>query len=85
MEQWDQQRLGSTGTQVRSLARHSGLRIWCCHSCGLGLNGGFDLIAGPGTVYAMGWPKNKEEMKERLYSTLKIWYQYYTSRNLLRT
>ena len=29
MVQWDQRHLGSTGTQVRSLAWHGGLRIQC--------------------------------------------------------
>ena len=52
--QWDQQCLGSAGTQVRSLARHSGLWIHCCHSCGLGSNYGSDHIPGPGTPYATG-------------------------------
>ena len=36
MVQWDQQRLGSTGTQVQSPTRHSGLRIRHCQDCGLG-------------------------------------------------
>ena len=36
--QWDQQCLGSTGTQVWSLAQHSGLRIQSCCSCGLSHN-----------------------------------------------
>ena len=30
---WDHQRLWSSGTQVQSLTRHSGLRIQHCHSC----------------------------------------------------
>ena len=39
--------LGSAGTQVPSLAQQSVLRIWCCHSCGLGSICGSDLIPGP--------------------------------------
>ena len=45
--------LGSTGAQVRSLAWHSGSRIWHCRNCGS------DLIPGWGTLYAVGWPKKK--------------------------
>lgn len=37
------QHLGSTGTQVRSLAYHSGLKIRHCRSGGLGQNCGLDL------------------------------------------
>ena len=35
-------------------AWNSGLRIWCCGSCG---NCGSDLIPGLGSSYAAGWPK----------------------------
>ena len=58
MAQWDLQHLGSTGTQVQSPAWHSGVRIQHCHSNGLGLNCGSDLIPGLGTPYALGWPKS---------------------------
>ena len=67
-------RCGATGwaaswacwTQVRSLARHSGLRIPHCCSCGLGPNCGLDLIPGLGTPYATGWPKKKRQKKDRM-------------------
>ena len=52
--------LGSPRTQVRSPARHSGLRIQCCHSCGLGCNCGSDLIPGSGTAYAVGSQRDKK-------------------------
>ena len=57
--QQDPQCLCSTGMQVPFLAWHSGLRIWCCHSCGISHNCSSDLIPGPGTSYAAGWPKKK--------------------------
>ena len=44
----------SPGTQVRSLARHSGFRIQCCHS-------GLDLIPGLGTPYAAGLPEKEKK------------------------
>ena len=55
------QRLWRAGMQVRSLARHSGLRIQHCLSCSLGWNCGLDLISGPGTPYAVGQTKNKQK------------------------
>ena len=61
--QGDCWRFESPGMQVRSLAWHSGLRIWHCHGCGLGLNGGLDLIPDPGTPQAAGWPKKKKQKK----------------------
>ena len=62
MAQWDRQCFCSTRTQVRSLAQHSELRIPCCCACD------FDLIPGPGTPYAAGWPKEKVsvERQERI-------------------
>ena len=45
----DGQHLGSTGTQVRSPAWNSGLRIPECSSGGLGHSCGSDLIPGPET------------------------------------
>ena len=39
------------------LAWHSGLRIRCCCSCGVGRNFGSDLIPGPWTPYALRQPK----------------------------
>ena len=54
----------STESQVQSLAQHSGLRFWCCRSCGLGCSCGLDLIPGPGALYAPGGRK-KERKKEK--------------------
>ena len=53
--------LGSTGARVQSLAQHSGLRIQCCHSCGIGHKCSSDLIPSLGTPYADGQPKEKEK------------------------
>ena len=61
--QWNWQCLGSTRIQVPSPARHSGLRILHCLSCGLGHNCGSDLIPDPGTLYALGWPKRKKKKR----------------------
>ena len=44
MVQGDWPSLGSTGTQLQSLAQHSGLRIRHCCCCGLGPDCGLDLI-----------------------------------------
>ena len=51
--------LVSTGMQIQSLVRHSGLRIqpWC--SCSLGYSCCLDLIPGLGTPCATGQPKKK--------------------------
>lgn len=42
------------------LAWHSGSSIWLCSSCSLGHSFGSNLIPGPGTPSAVGWPKKKE-------------------------
>ena len=64
MKEWDLWHLGSTGTQGPSLAKPSGLRIPCCHSCSISCNCGLDPIPGPGTPYAEGWPKKKKNNKK---------------------
>ena len=48
MVKWDWRRHWSTGMQVRTLAGHSGLRIWHCHSCSVGCNCGSALFPGLG-------------------------------------
>ena len=60
LAQWDWH-LCSTGTQVRSQAQHTGLRIHHCRSCGVGCNCGLDLISGQATPYVVGQPKIKEK------------------------
>ena len=50
----------AAGTQVRSLALHSGLRIQHCCSCGIGCNSSLDPFPGMGTPYALGQPKKKK-------------------------
>ena len=60
MAQRDRQHLGSPEAQVGYLAQHSGLWIRHCCSCGYGS----DLIPGPGTPYAMGWPKKRKRKSE---------------------
>ena len=64
MSQWDWQQLWSTGTGVQSLAKHSGLKIHYCYSCGH--NCSLDLISGLGTPYAAGQPKKKKKRKTKL-------------------
>ena len=61
--QRDRQHLGSAGTQVRSPARHHGLRIQCCRSCGLVRGCGSGVIAGLGAPCATGQPKKKKKKK----------------------
>ena len=46
--------LGCPGTQVPSPAQHSGLRIRCCHSCGVGCSLGSNLIPGRGNSICHG-------------------------------
>ena len=65
MAQWDWWCLWNAGTQVRSLAWHSGLRIWHHHSCSIGHHRGSDLVPGLGTPYAMGLPEKKRKEKRR--------------------
>ena len=55
-EHWD------TGSTPAWHSGHSGLRIQRC--CSLGPNCGSDLIPGPGTPYAMEWPKRKKRKKQ---------------------
>ena len=74
--QEDRWYLGTTGTQVQSLAQHSGLGIGHCHSCGLGSSYSSDLILGPGAPYTAGWPKKggkerKGKGKERKWKEKK--------------
>lgn len=61
MAQQDQRCLGSAGTKVQALARHSGLRIWPCRGCGLGGSRNSDLIPGLGTACAAG--RSKESLE----------------------
>jgi len=55
--QQDWRHLGSTGTQVQSLARHRGLRSQCCHSCSS------NLILGLETPHA-AWQQKKKKKKK---------------------
>ena len=57
--------LGSTGMEVRSPARHSGLKIQYCRSCSLSCNCGSNLIPGQGVPYALGWPKMEKRKKKK--------------------
>ena len=41
--------LVSVEVLVLSLSWHSGLRMQCCRSCGIGCKSSSDLISGPGT------------------------------------
>lgn len=66
---WDQQWcLCSTGTQARSLAWHIGLKnlaLPAREAAAKVTTVGSDLIHGPGTQYAMWWPRKKEGKRER--------------------
>ena len=65
--QWDQRCLCSAWTQVWSLARHSGLKIWHCHSCNIGSSCSLDSIPGPGTSICHECShKRKEKKKKRI-------------------
>lgn len=57
--QQERQRLGRTGTWVRSPAPNNGLRVTGCRSCDLG-GFGLDLISGQGTPYAGGSSQDKQ-------------------------
>ena len=71
------------GTQVRFPAQCSVLRIWCCHSYGLGRNHGSDLISGLDTPYAAGWPKKKKKTTttKPLESLLEAGHAYNLAQN----
>ena len=60
--EWDQQHVGSAGTQVQSPAQDSELRIWHCCSYGLGHNCSLYLI--PGGRGGSGQKKKKERGNE---------------------
>ena len=57
---------------------HSGLRIWGCHSCGIGCNCSSDLIPSLGTPYAMDSQKRKKKFKTLLnvpWETKSLWIE----------
>ena len=63
--QQGQQCLCSSRAEVQSSAWHSGLRIPCCHHCGIGHSCGSDLIPGPGTsTYHRRAKKKKSEKRD---------------------
>ena len=62
--QQDQQCLGCSGMQVRSLAKNTGLRIWCSHSHSLSRKHSSDLNPSPGTPYTTGHPKKGKKNKQ---------------------
>ena len=70
--QQDWRCLGSTGMQTGSLAQQSGLRIHHCRRCNLGRSCRWDLIPGPGTPYAIGWPKKTQMHKSAYYIQLSL-------------
>ena len=79
--QWDWWCLWSTGTQVRSLAWHSELKICHCHRRCIGRRCGSDLIPGPETPYATGQPRKKK--KKKIESLLSILLAVYLGEVLL--
>ena len=63
--QWDQRCLCSAWTQVWSLARHSGLKIWHCHSCNIGSSCSLDSIPGPGTSICHECSQKRKKKKKK--------------------
>ena len=55
--------LGAVGRRFDPQPRHSGLRIWHCHSCGLGCNCGLALIPSLETPCAAEQPKKEKKKK----------------------
>ena len=62
--QWVKNPAAAAGVAVevrdQSSTQHGELRIWSCHSCGIGYTCGSDSIPGPGLPYAMGAAINKK-------------------------
>ena len=58
------------GKWVQYEAWCSGLRIWCCCSCGVGYSSGLDLILGPGTSICSQNRKSENNNNKRI-----IWSQ----------
>ena len=54
---------------VRSPDQCSGLRIWRCHSSGVGCSSGLDLIHGLELPHAVGAAGKKKRKKKREIST----------------
>ena len=75
LAQWHQWCLGSAGMQVQFPARHSGLRIRLCRSCGLGYNCSWNLIHWPGSFICCGLAKKSKRKtnKKRGSSVLSHW------------
>ena len=68
MVQWDWQHFCSAGTQVQSLAWHSGLRILHGPTCSVGLNCGWNMT--PGLELHMPQGAKKEKKKILLWETV---------------
>ena len=62
MVQWDWWHLGSLGTQVWSLAWHSGLRTQRCHNCSIGHNCGLVWSLARELHVLRGSQKKKKEI-----------------------
>ena len=67
MVQWDQQHLWKTRMQVHSLARHSGLRVWHCLSCGIVHNCGYEPCPGNSICHRAA---KKEKKKKNILNNL---------------
>ena len=59
-------RLASMRMQVRSVASLSGLRIWCCYSCGVGRQLQLQFNPGLGTSICHGCSPKKKTQKQRI-------------------
>ena len=59
--------IAQVAVEVRVLfpAQHSGLKIWHCHSCGIGCSCSSDLIPGPGTSICHGSGQKPNQKKKK--------------------
>ena len=57
--------LESTGIQIQSPARHRGLRIWRCHSCGVGRNCSSNLKSLAWELYMLWGSQNRRKKKKK--------------------
>lgn len=81
-------RCGTTGPKVfldswvagSIPGQHSGLKIGCCLSCGIGWNYCSDL----GTPYATGWPKKKKAKRAALLGRAFLSFSHWKSQRLVR-
>ena len=69
--QWVMDLMSFQSAQIWSLARHSGFRIQCCHSCGVGCTCSWQLIPGLGTSICC-WCRGKRKKTQKLGGRRRI-------------